>query len=125
MGMIFKAVAVIQFLKNLKNIGHVAEAKYYQTRAKQYKKHYANHKDCKGEVTMRKSTFVALLVFLAAVAGALGAAYMYLKQREEELDEYERLLFSEDFSEDMELAQEAEAAEFAEDAEPAPMVDPE
>ncbi|MDD3429698.1 MAG: hypothetical protein PHG02_06815 [Oscillospiraceae bacterium] len=119
MGIIFKTVAVIKFLKNLKNAGHIAEAKYYQTQAQRYKKHFANQKNCKGEVTMKKSTFVALLVFLAAVAGALGAAYMYLKQREEELDEYERLLFSEDFSEDAELAQEAEPAE------PAPVVDPE
>ena len=34
-------------------------------------------------------------------AGALGAAFFYLRRREEELDEYEQLLFSEDYSEEM------------------------
>ena len=49
-------------------------------------------------ITMKKSTFAAILVFFAAIAGALTAAYMYLRRREAELDEYEQLLFSEDFS---------------------------
>lgn len=51
----------------------------------------------KGEITMKKSTFVSILVALAAVAGALGAAYLYLVKREQELAEYEQMLFSEDF----------------------------
>lgn len=63
----------------------------------------------KDVVTMKKSTFTALLVFLSAIAGALGAAYLYLRRREAELDEYEQLLFSEDFSH--ELADEAPAEE--------------
>ena len=41
------------------------------------------------------------IALLAAVAGALGAAFFYLRRREEELDEYEQLLFSEDYSEEM------------------------
>ena len=49
---------------------------------------------------MKKSTLVALLVFLSAVAGALAAAYFYLVKREKELDEYEQMLFSEDYDED-------------------------
>lgn len=49
-------------------------------------------------VVMKKSTFAAILVFLAAVVGALVGAYIYLRRRESELDEYEQLLFSEDFS---------------------------
>ena len=49
----------------------------------------------KGEFTMKKSTVVALLVFLSAVAGALAAGYCYLLKREKELDEYEQMLFSE------------------------------
>lgn len=49
-------------------------------------------------IVMKKSTFVAILVFFAAVAGALAAVYFYLRRRESELDEYEQLLFSEDFS---------------------------
>ncbi len=47
---------------------------------------------------MKKSTFAAILIFFSAVAGALGAVYYYLRRREAELDEYEQLLFSEDFS---------------------------
>lgn len=49
-------------------------------------------------IVMKKSTFAAILVFFAAIAGALAAVYFYLRRRESELDEYEQLLFSEDFS---------------------------
>ena len=45
---------------------------------------------------MKKSTFGAVLAFFFAAAGALTAAAMYLHHREKELDEYERLLFSDD-----------------------------
>lgn len=56
----------------------------------------------KDVVTMKKSTFAAIIALLAAIAGALGAAFFYLRRREEEeLDEYEQLLFSEDYSEEM------------------------
>lgn len=48
--------------------------------------------------TMKKSTLIAIVAFLSAVAGALAAAFVYLRRREAELDEYEQLLFSEDFS---------------------------
>ena len=44
---------------------------------------------------MKKSTFGAILAFLFAAAGALTAAALYLRRREKELDEYERLLFGE------------------------------
>ena len=53
-----------------------------------------------GEITMKKSTLISLIVFLSAVAGALGAAYLYLKKREKELDEYEQMLFSEEYEDD-------------------------
>ena len=46
---------------------------------------------------MKKSTFGAVLAFLFAAAGALTAAALYLYHREKELDEYERLLFGEDY----------------------------
>ena len=46
---------------------------------------------------MKKSTFGAVLAFLFAAAGALTAAALYLNRREKELDEYERLLFSDDY----------------------------
>ena len=45
---------------------------------------------------MKKSTFGAVLAFLFAAAGALTAVALYLYHREKELDEYERLLFSDD-----------------------------
>ena len=47
---------------------------------------------------MKNSTFAAILMFLAAAVGGLVAAALYLRRREKELDEYEQLLFSEDFS---------------------------
>ena len=68
-------------------------------------------------ITMKKSTFAAILVFFAAIAGALTAAYMYLRRREAELDEYEQLLFSEDFSHEEPAAEETAAADEADDAE--------
>lgn len=46
---------------------------------------------------MKKTTFGAVLAFLFAAAGALTAAALYLYHREKELDEYERLLFSDDY----------------------------
>ena len=46
---------------------------------------------------MKESTFGAILAFLFAAAGALTAAALYLRRREKELDEYERLLFSDDY----------------------------
>ena len=46
---------------------------------------------------MKKSTFGAVLAFLFAAAGALTAAALYLYHREKELDEYERLRFSDDY----------------------------
>lgn len=52
-------------------------------------------------IFVKKSTFVAILVALAAVAGVLGALYFYVLRREKELDEYEQLLFSEDFNEEL------------------------
>lgn len=48
---------------------------------------------------MKKSCLIAViaaLAALAAVAGALAAVAVYLRRREKELDEYERLLFGED-----------------------------
>ena len=45
---------------------------------------------------MKKSTFGAVLAFFFAAAGALTAAALYLYHREKEIDEYERLLFSDD-----------------------------
>ena len=49
---------------------------------------------------MNKSTFGAVLAFLFAAAGALTAAALYLYRREKELDEYERLLFSDEYDDE-------------------------
>ncbi len=55
-----------------------------------------------GEIIMKKSTVVALFVALAAVVGVLAALYLYVLRREKELDEYEQLLFGEDYGFDTE-----------------------
>ena len=71
---------------------------------------------------MKKSCLIAVIAVLAAVAGALGAVAVYLRRREKELDEYERLLFGEDdaVTTDDEPAEEAPAeAAPAEGAAPA------
>ena len=60
---------------------------------------------------MKKSCLIAVVAVLAAVAGALGAVAIYLRRREKELDEYERLLFGEDDAATVEDT--AEAAEEA------------
>lgn len=57
--------------------------------------------EVKGDKKMKKSTFLTVLVVLAAIAGALGALYFYVLRREKELDEYEQLLFSEDFNDEV------------------------
>ena len=66
---------------------------------------------------MKKSCLIAVVAVLAAVAGALGAVAIYLRRREKELDEYERLLFGEDKAETVEPAAEQPAEDAsAEDA---------
>ena len=63
---------------------------------------------------MKKSCLIAVIAVLAAVAGALGAVAVYLRRREKELDEYERLLFGEDDAVTAdEAAEEAPAGEAA------------
>lgn len=66
---------------------------------------------------MKKSCLIAVIAILAAVAGALAAVAVYLRRREKELDEYERLLFGED--EAVEAAPAAEEEPAAEEAAPA------
>lgn len=69
---------------------------------------------------MKKSCLIAVIAVLAAVAGALAAVAVYLRRREKELDEYERLLFGEDdAAEAEEPAGEAEPEQAAEEAAPA------
>ena len=62
---------------------------------------------------MKKSCLVAVIAVLAAVAGALAAVALYLNRREKELDEYERLLFSDDYD-DFDEPEEAAAEDEAE-----------
>ena len=66
---------------------------------------------------MKNSCLIAVAATLAAVAGALTAVAVYLRRREKELDEYERLLFGEDKAETVEPAAEQPAEDTsAEDA---------
>ena len=86
-------------------------------RVSRWKNKLKHHRfDRKKECTepMKKSCLIAVVAVLAAVAGALGAVAVYLRRREKELDEYERLLFGEDDAATVEdTAEPAEAAEEA------------
>ena len=54
---------------------------------------------------MKKTgTFAAMILFLSAAVGARTAAWLYIRRREKELDEYEQLLFSDD--DDLDVEQE-------------------
>ena len=89
-------------------------------RVSRWKNKLKHHRfDRKKECTepMKKSCLIAVIAALAAVAGALAAVAVYLHRREKELDEYERLLFSEDDAATVEP--EAPAAEEAAPAEDA------
>ncbi|MFR7836955.1 MAG: phosphatase [Faecalibacterium sp.] len=55
-----------------------------------------------------------MIATLAAIAGALAAVAVYLRRREKELDEYERLLFGEDKAEPAEAPADAPAEDAAE-----------
>ena len=49
------------------------------------------------DLVMKKSTLMAIIAGLSAIAGALGAMFPDRRRREPELDENQHLLFSEDF----------------------------
>lgn len=68
------------------------------------------HREKESGSTMKKSVFIALIAALAAAAGALAAVAVYLHRREKELDEYEHLLFSEDFNDETPESKTDEAA---------------
>ena len=77
---------------------------------------------------MKKSTFGAALLFLAAAVGVLTAVALYLRRREKELDEYEKLLFSDEYDDEDEADDDAEDDEVeaaAPGTEPAPNAEPE
>lgn len=67
------------------------------------------------EIIMKKSTFGAMVVGLAAATGALAAGAIYLYRREKELDEYEKLLFSDEFNDSVPDENNADAPEAEED----------
>ncbi len=72
-----------------------------QDGATELKNHVMHQPKKSGEaIEMKKSTVIALFVALAAIAGVLGVLYCYVLRREKELDEYEQLLFNEDFADD-------------------------
>ena len=70
-------------------------------------------------IMMKKTTFGAILAMLACAVGALTAAALYLRRREKELDEYEELLFGEDFNDEVPEEAPADAPEEALAEEPA------
>ena len=92
------------------------KAAEFLLRVSRWKNKLKHRFDRKKECTepMKKSCLIAVVAVLAAVAGALGAVAVYLRRREKELDEYERLLFGEDDAATVEdTAEPAEAAEEA------------
>ena len=54
-------------------------------------------KNVKENTSMKKSTLVALFAFLAAAVAAVVAVAAYLKRKEENLRDYEEMLFNEDY----------------------------
>ena len=56
-----------------------------------------NTENVKENTSMKKSTFWALIAFLAAVCAAIAGVAYYLKKREAELEEYDDMLFNEDY----------------------------
>lgn len=73
---------------------------------------------------MKKSTFGAILLFLAAAVGVLTAVALYLRRREKELDEYEKLLFSDEYDGDEEIDDLDDDEAAAPGTEPAPGAEP-
>ena len=55
------------------------------------------NKNVKENTSMKKSTFWALIAFLAAVCAAIAGVAYYLKKRDAELEEYDDMLFNEDY----------------------------
>ena len=62
-------------------------------------------------LVLQKSTLGAMVVGRAAAPGALAAGAIYLYRREKELDEYEKLLFSDEFNDSVPAEDKAEAEE--------------
>ena len=58
------------------------------------------NKNDKENFTMKKTCILGVVAFLAAVAGALVAVALYLKKKEQNLAEYEEMLYSEDYLSD-------------------------
>ena len=113
--MIFLVKTSLHMLSALWKAGNVV------LRVSRWKKKLSRRFDRKKESVdpMKKSCLIAVIAALAAVAGALAAVAIYLRRREKELDEYERLLFGEDEVEQAEPAQQAEEAPAAPAEEPA------
>lgn len=67
------------------------------------------------EIIMKKSTLGIMAIGVAAAAGAVAAGAFYLYRREKELDEYEKLLFDDEFEEETSGEQSEEPEENGED----------
>ncbi len=66
---------------------------------------------------MKKSNYIAIIAVLAAVAGALATIALFLSRRQKELEEYEQLLFSEEFNEEFDEEATEELASLEPDTE--------
>ena len=55
------------------------------------------NKNDKENTSMKKSTFWSLIAFVVAVCAAVAGVLYYLKKREAELEEYDDMLFNEDY----------------------------
>lgn len=102
-----------------------ADAGRFRSMQKKAQKRRSALRPNKEEITMKKSTFAAILAFIAAATGALVAAALYIRRREKELDEYEQLLFSEDFNDAIEDDDEDEETVPAPETPAEPEADPE
>ncbi len=71
---------------------------------------------------MKKSGYITIIALLAAVAGALAVIAVYLNRREKELEEYEQLLFTEEFNDEFDEEATDELASMEPEVE-APIVD--
>ncbi len=66
---------------------------------------------------MKKSTYITIIAVLSAIAGALVAVAIYLNRREKDLEEYEQMLFGEEFNDEFSEEATDELASLEPDAE--------
>ena len=105
------AVSMLEIYKMILSVKYFAAdsvlkgVKFYRERLAADKTSTVNAEDVstdennnvKENTSMKKSTIFALIAFFAAAAGAMIAVTAYLKKKEQNLKEYEEMLFNEDY----------------------------